>query len=207
VLVEVTQDPGRVVAEVADDGTGGADASAGSGLAGLVSRIEALGGTLDVISPAGAGTRLRARIPLAPWRTAREPFLEFGHEDDDGAGAQTIAKVLSGEKTASISLAREWELEGGTPKIGQRLPVIDHRGRRHGTVEVVRIAVMPFGEVDAGSVEEHEAGVGPDAWREAQRDYYDRCREQVAALLEEPDWRLTDDEPLVVLRFRLAADA
>ena len=204
VLVEVTQDPGRVVAQVADDGTGGADASAGSGLAGLVSRIEALGGPLDVISPAGAGTRLRARIPLAPWRMAREPFLEFGHEDDDGAGAQMIAKVLSGEKTASISLAREWELEGGTPKIGQRLPVIDHRGRRHGTVEVVRIAVMPFGEVDAGSVEEHEAGVGPDAWREAQRDYYDRCREPVAALLEEPDWRLTDDEPLVVLRFRPA---
>jgi hypothetical protein len=28
----------------------------------------------------------------------------------------------------------------------------------------------------------------------------------VAALLEEPDWRLTDDEPLVVLRFRLVAD-
>jgi uncharacterized protein YhfF len=114
--------------------------------------------------------------------------------------------VLSGEKTASISLAREWELEGGTPKIGQRLPVMDHRGRRHGTVEVVRIAVMPFGEVDAGSVEEHDAGIGPDEWRAAQRDYYDRCREQVASLLEEPGWRLTDDEPLVVLRFRLVDD-
>ena len=153
--------------------------------------------------PAGAGTRLRARIPLAPWRTAREPFLEFGHEDDGGTGAELIAKVLSGEKTASISLAREWELEGGTPKIGQRLPVMDHHGRRHGTVEVVRIAVMPFGEVDAGSVEEHESGLGADEWRAAQRDYYDRCREQVASLLEEPGWRLTDAEPLVVLRFKL----
>ena len=159
VRVEVTQGTDRVVAEVADDGAGGADPAAGSGLAGLASRIEALGGTLEVTSPAGAGTRLRARIPLAPWRTAREPFLEFGHEDDGGAGAELIAKVLSGEKTASISLAREWELEGGTPKIGQRLPVMDHRGRRHGTVEVVRIAVMPFGEVDAGSVEEHESGL------------------------------------------------
>jgi len=117
-----------------------------------------------------------------------------------------IAKVLSGEKTASISLAREWELEGGTPKIGQRLPVIDHEGRRHGTVEVVRIAVMPFGEVDAGSVEEHEAGLGPEAWRAAQRAYYARCREQVASLLGEPEWCLTDDEPLVVLRFRLVDD-
>ena len=111
--------------------------------------------------------------------------------------------MLSGEKTASISLAREWELEGGTPKIGQHLPVMDHRGRRHGTVEVVRIAVMPFGEVDAGSVEEHDAGLSAEEWRAAQREYYDRCREQVAGLLEEPGWRLTDAEPLVVLRFRL----
>ena len=206
VRVEVAQGPDRVVAEVADDGRGGADAGAGSGLAGLASRIEALGGRLDVVSPRGAGTRLRARIPLAPWRTAREPFLEFGHEDDGGAGAAMIARVLAGEKTASISLAREWELEGGTPKIGQRLPVMDHRGRRHGTVEVVRIAVMPFGEVDAGSVEEHESGLTAEEWRAAQRDDYDRCRESVARLLDEPGWRLTDDEPLVVLRFRLLAD-
>ena len=207
VRVEVAQGADRVTAEVSDDGAGGADPAAGSGLAGLSGRIEALGGTLDVLSPKGAGTRLRARIPLAPWRTAREPFLEFGHADDGGAGAEMIAKVLSGEKTASISLAREWELEGGTPKIGQRLPVMDHRGRRHGTVEVVRIAVMPFGEVDAGSVEEHESGLGADEWRAAQRDYYDRCREQVASLLEEPAWRLTDAEPLVVLRFKLVDDA
>ena len=207
VRVEVAQGADRVTAEVYDDGAGGADPTAGSGLAGLSGRIEALGGTLDVLSPKGAGTRLRARIPLAPWRTAREPFLEFGHADDGGAGAELIAKVLSGEKTASISLAREWELEGGTPKIGQRLPVMDHRGRRHGTVEVVRIAVMPFGEVDAGCVEEHESGLGADEWRAAQRDYYDRCREQVAALLEEPAWRLTDAEPLVVLRFKLVDDA
>ena len=84
--------------------------------------------------------------------------------------------------------------------------MIDHEGRRHGTVEVVRIAVMPFGEVDAGSVEEHEAGLGPEAWRAAQRAYYARCREQVASLLGEPEWCLTDDEPLVVLRFRLVDD-
>ena len=127
VRVAVVQGADHVLAEVADDGAGGADPAAGSGLAGLAGRIEALGGTLAVDSPAGEGTTLRARIPLAPWRTAREPFLEFGHADDGGAGAELIAKVLAGEKTASISLAREWELEGGTPKIGQRLPVIDHR--------------------------------------------------------------------------------
>ena len=82
---------------------------------------------------------------------------------------------------------------------------MEHHGRRHGTVEVVRIAVMPFGEVDAGSVEEDDPAVSAEEWRAAQRAHYDRCREQVASLLEEPGWRLTDAEPLVVLRFTLVA--
>jgi uncharacterized protein YhfF len=203
VRVDVAQRSDRVVVEVSDDGCGGAEASAGTGLSGLAGRLEALGGTLEVTSPPGEGTRLRAVLPLGPWRTAREPFLEFGHADDDGLGAKLIAQVLSGEKTATISLAREWELEGGTPKIGQRLPVIDHHGRRHAVVEVVRIAVMAFGEVDTGTVAEHEPD-GPSVaeWRERQLDYYGRCREQVATLLGEPGWRLTPSEPLVVLRFR-----
>jgi signal transduction histidine kinase/uncharacterized protein YhfF len=204
VRVEVAQRSDRVVLEVSDDGCGGADPSKGTGLAGLAGRLEALGGTLEVSSPAGRGTRLRAVFPIGPWRTAREPFLEFGHADDDGIGAKLIEQVLSGEKTATISLAREWELEGGTPKIGQRLPVIDHHGRRHAVVEVIRIAVMPFGEVDAGTVAEHEPdGPTVEAWREHQRDYYGRCREQIATLLGEPGWRLTESEPLVVLRFKV----
>ena len=50
--------------EVTDDGDGGADAG-GSGLRGLVDRVEALGGTLELDSPNGGGTRLLARMPLA----------------------------------------------------------------------------------------------------------------------------------------------
>mgnify|MGYP001389605718 CR=1 FL=1 len=52
--------------EVSDDGVGGADIGAGSGLLGLRDRAEALGGTLDLDSPAGGGTRVSARIPIAP---------------------------------------------------------------------------------------------------------------------------------------------
>ena len=50
---------------VRDDGTGGADPVRGSGLVGLKDRVEALGGTITVQSPAGAGTVLRADLPLA----------------------------------------------------------------------------------------------------------------------------------------------
>jgi len=50
--------------EVADDGRGGAELTAGSGLRGLQDRIAALGGELSVESSPGAGTRVRAEIPL-----------------------------------------------------------------------------------------------------------------------------------------------
>ena len=55
---------GRLVVDVRDDGVGGADAAAGSGLRGLADRVEALGGSLDVVSPSGSGTSLRAAIPI-----------------------------------------------------------------------------------------------------------------------------------------------
>jgi len=49
---------------VSDNGCGGADRARGSGLRGLEDRIEALGGTIELDSPRGAGTRLHARVPL-----------------------------------------------------------------------------------------------------------------------------------------------
>jgi signal transduction histidine kinase len=56
---------GRVLRlRVRDDGAGGADPVRGSGLVGLKDRIEALGGTITIDSPAGAGTSLHAELPL-----------------------------------------------------------------------------------------------------------------------------------------------
>ncbi|MGK5682758.1 sensor histidine kinase [Actinoplanes sp. URMC 104] len=52
-----------LMVQVEDDGVGGADTEQGSGLRGLADRVEALGGTLRVWSPAGGGTRLRAELP------------------------------------------------------------------------------------------------------------------------------------------------
>jgi len=49
---------------IADDGVGGADLGHGSGLIGLVDRVEAIGGKLRVASPPGEGTTLVVRLPL-----------------------------------------------------------------------------------------------------------------------------------------------
>lgn len=64
VAVRVVVADGDVVAEVADDGVGGADPARGTGLAGLADRIDALSGRLWVASPPGNGTRITAEIPL-----------------------------------------------------------------------------------------------------------------------------------------------
>jgi PAS domain S-box-containing protein len=62
--VSVRVDGDLVRCEVSDDGRGGADASAGTGILGLRDRAEAAGGTLSVVSPPGRGTVVTAALPL-----------------------------------------------------------------------------------------------------------------------------------------------
>ena len=65
VNVSVVQANGSAVVVVADDGIGGADTEAGSGLRGLSDRVDALDGHLHVVSPPGQGTTIHAEIPCA----------------------------------------------------------------------------------------------------------------------------------------------
>jgi signal transduction histidine kinase len=62
---------------VRDDGAGGADPQRGSGLTGLKDRIEALGGTLAMHSPAGGGTTVSCELPVA---------VSGGSQTDAGPG-------------------------------------------------------------------------------------------------------------------------
>ena len=64
--VSIGASNGGLTVEVCDDGVGGAQAGVGTGLRGLGDRVGALDGTLEVDSPPGGGTLLRARIPLRP---------------------------------------------------------------------------------------------------------------------------------------------
>jgi signal transduction histidine kinase len=62
--IGVAVEHGRVRLTVRDDGAGGANLNAGTGLRGLRDRVEALDGSLDVDSPPGLGTTVIAEIPL-----------------------------------------------------------------------------------------------------------------------------------------------
>ncbi len=66
VRVAVTAHDTHVVLSIRDDGVGGADAGRGSGLIGLMDRVEAVGGELEIASPAGSGTILHVKIPIEP---------------------------------------------------------------------------------------------------------------------------------------------
>ena len=156
--------------------------------------------------PGGRRDELTATVPLAPWRDAREPFLEFGHEGDDGLGEHLIGEILAGRKTVTVSLMRECELEGGAPASASS-PDLDHHGHRRAVVEVTRVAVMPFDEIDEAVVTAESAGARSVAeWRGQQRAFYDRCRDEIAMLIGEPGWRLTEEEPMIICSIRLVGD-
>jgi signal transduction histidine kinase len=73
VAVAVEAQNGSLRLTIDDDGVGGADPSDGSGLAGLRDRVEALGGSIKISSPAGEGTRLVVDLPLDLDLTVDEP--------------------------------------------------------------------------------------------------------------------------------------
>jgi signal transduction histidine kinase len=66
VHVDVEISDGRLHVQVGDDGRGGADPAAGSGLIGLTDRVESLGGVLTLGSQAGVGTTVEITVPLPP---------------------------------------------------------------------------------------------------------------------------------------------
>ena len=73
--VKASVDDGLLRVEIRDDGVGGAAPAQGSGLVGLRDRLEAVGGTIDIVSPAGNGTSLLVEIPCrsSPPDTPRSP--------------------------------------------------------------------------------------------------------------------------------------
>jgi signal transduction histidine kinase len=89
--VRTVRDNGRLVVEVSDDGVGGADPARGSDLRGLVDRVAALDGTLELRSADGGGMALRAEIPVL--RTSAPPTL--------GAAGDRVAGLKSARAAAA----------------------------------------------------------------------------------------------------------
>jgi signal transduction histidine kinase len=91
VHMDVTTAGGTLTLVIRDDGVGGADLGEGSGLVGLQDRIEALGGTITIESPAGKGTCIAVTLPIAtePGEAIENllvPTQELGSSRPAGSG-------------------------------------------------------------------------------------------------------------------------
>jgi len=62
--VRVTTAGSLLQVSIRDDGAGGADPARGSGLIGLTDRVQALSGTLSMLSPPGQGTTIQVEVPV-----------------------------------------------------------------------------------------------------------------------------------------------
>jgi signal transduction histidine kinase/uncharacterized protein YhfF len=197
--VDVSEDGHAVTVVIRDDGPGGVRPDGGSGVVGLHDRVEALGGTLQIDSPAGEGTVVRATLPLAPARTQRTPFMQIGYMGDEARVEAALEDLRVGRRRAVIAAQREWSLEGGPPAVGSRLDVVDPEGRRRAMVEITRTVAVRFGDLDESVVSPSDFAMNSiEELKAAFRRVHEESKVAIAALVDDPDWELTEDEPVVV---------
>lgn len=129
---------------------------------------------------------------------ADRPFFEVFGFTGEPRGATRLGKlVLSGKKTATASLLREYEEEGESPpEAGDVSIVVDGRGRPLCAIETEAVEVLPFIEVGAEHARaEGEGDLSLDHWRKAHRKFFQAGRNGKSAF--------ADSALVVCERFRL----
>jgi PAS domain S-box-containing protein len=119
ISVVLTTPRSEIRATIEDDGTGGAEASAGSGLIGLIDRVEALGGRFALDSPPGHGTRISIGMPLIA-------------ETIDGLGRAPGSRGAPGDgasPAAELSQAMDEALHAAIAASADALYIVDPQGR------------------------------------------------------------------------------
>jgi PAS domain S-box-containing protein len=121
ITVELTTSGTEIRAIIEDDGCGGAEASAGSGLVGLIDRIEALGGRFALDSPPGHGTRISIEMPSTAepiGDLARVPGAGLSTPDDGPPPLPNLAHPVDAAALHAVVAAS-----------ADALYVVDPRGR------------------------------------------------------------------------------
>jgi PAS domain S-box-containing protein len=128
VSVTVTTTGNMLRATIEDDGTGGAEASAGSGLIGLIDRVEALGGRFALDSPLNEGTRISIELPLVGQLAGGAVPNASGLEDG-------VAPLTRGSELGDVNT-----LLGAIGGVVDALYMVDAQGRiRFLNAEALRI--------------------------------------------------------------------
>jgi PAS domain S-box-containing protein len=110
ISVVLTTSRSEIRAIIEDDGSGGAEASAGSGLVGLIDRVEALGGRFALDSPPGHGTRISIEMPLVAEPidgVARVPGGRLGTTDDGSPQSRELSQQMDEALHAAIAASAD----------------------------------------------------------------------------------------------------
>jgi uncharacterized protein YhfF len=115
-----------------------------------------------------------------------------------------VGAVLAGEKTATTGLLIEWELDNEPlPRSGERLLVIDSVQMPVAVIELDDVRVVRLADVDLATARaEGEGFVSVMEWRLDHEAFWNSYIDDVRSRLGDPSWRLIDDTPVVVERFR-----
>jgi PAS domain S-box-containing protein len=120
ISVVLTTSRSEIRAIIEDDGGGGAEASAGSGLVGLIDRVEALGGRFALDSPAGRGTRISIEMPLIAEPLDGLERVPRGRRSTPGDGPSS---------SAELSEAMDEALHAAIAASADALYIVDPQGR------------------------------------------------------------------------------
>jgi uncharacterized protein YhfF len=113
-----------------------------------------------------------------------------------------VARVLSGEKTATTSLLVEWEVENEPlPTVGERQTVVDSAGNPAGVIELLAVEVIRLGDADSAlAFDEGEGYRSVAEWRTAHEQFWS---DEIFSRFPDQATVLSDDTQVVVERFRL----
>ncbi len=117
-----------------------------------------------------------------------------------------VAAVLDGTKTSSTGLLQDYEIDGEPlPVVGSRAAVVDSAGRRVAVVTTTGVRVGRLADVDlAHARDEGEGDDSVASWRAGHEGYWHS--RDYRTWLGDPEFTVDDDTPVVMQRFRLAAD-
>jgi uncharacterized protein YhfF len=114
-----------------------------------------------------------------------------------------VEAVLAGEKTATSSLLRDWELsKEPLPSVGEQQMVVDSHGRPTAIIEIVGVDVIRLGDADERLAFDEGEGFGSvDEWRKAHESFW--TEQNMPSVQGHGVAALDEDTSVVVERFRL----
>lgn len=158
--------------------------------------------SLAVCCPLGSFGSMRP-VESEPPDIAGLPRAEFAFPGP--LRDRLVESILRGEKTSTTSLEVEYEVAGEPlPQIGERSVLVDSQDEPAAILEVTDMRIVPMGEVDlAHARDEGEGHQTLAEWRTAHERFFQG--QQMRTVLNNPDFAVDDETPVVLERFRVAA--